>query len=353
MELGVYDLESAVAWYINYISNGDEYPDQSDIVRCIHGKTFPHLDYFYGKNDIDPIKINESPKITKRRNGSVIITNIPNDIQVDTKVTKKMPDEYSYLSTKLREKNITLENVLDIEFFERYEAHINYHLQLTGGIEEVYKEFSNSVEPSVNHKVMFRKTKSPQSLIKLLYEMQFNEFESIFMGGDSSHLYDVLDDSGEKIDKKKFTAFLDTEKIHMQFAMCSFGPFKNIPVLAYFGYGNYYPFSQKVKNKNDRLERFSQINKGDIIDTEYYMRELTRSNNDKTKDLQKKINECQKNYHEYFKEKFDLKDIKKKHLENNGCENNYPSFVDSFMMLEPVIRTKSAALIAYEYPFYP
>ncbi|HDU8491120.1 TPA: hypothetical protein RG418_002110 [Aeromonas hydrophila] len=353
MELGVYDLRSAIEWYVNYTSNNEEFPNPYETEKLISDNAFPHLKYFYSQDNIDLAIINGTPKVIaiKDKNTS-IIKNIPNDIHVETRRASKRPDEYIYLKNRLIDEGITLEEVIDIEFFERYESHVNYNLELTGEIESVYEKYSDTITNSASLSGFIRKTKSHRDLIKLLYRMEFDQFESIFMNESTSHLYDVLDDSGNKIDKSKFTAFLDTEKIHLQFAICSYGAFNKIPVLAYFGYGNYYPFSQSIKQKHDRLERFSQLNKGDDISAEYYLKEIKKPSAKKSLELKNKINNCQKKYYEHFNNNFNLEHVRKKHIAMNGNKNKYSPHIDSFMMLEPRIRTKSAALVAYDYPFY-
>lgn len=353
MELGVYDLRSAIEWYINYTSNNEDLAEPHETEKLISDNAFPHLKYFYSQDDIDLSIFNGTPKvITIKNKNTSIIKNIPNDIHVETRRASKRPDEYIYLKSRLTAAGITLEEVIDIEFFERYESHVNYNLELTGEIERVYEKYSDTITNSASTGGFIRKTKSHRDLIKLLYKMEFKQFESIFMNESTSHLYDVLDDSGNKIDKSRFTAFLDTEKIHLQFAICSYGIFKKIPILAYFGYGNYYPFSQAIKRKHDRLERFSQLNKGDDISIEYYLKEIEKPSTKKASELKNKINHCQKKYFEHFNENFNLERVREKHFAKNGNKNKYSPHIDSFMMLEPIIRTKSAALVAYDYPFY-
>ncbi len=352
MELGICNLRSAISWYLEYTSNGDYYIPEDDIDRHIINKTFPHIEYFYDQRDIDLDKINSSPKIIKlKANGDAIITSIPNNILVHTNITKKKAEQYSHLANKLRQKNITLEEVVDIEFFELYEAHELYKLELNGEIDNLYNEFSNETTSSINKNNFIKKT-SMRDIAKLLYRMKLEEFESTFMGEDPSHLYDILDNTGKQVNKEKFTAFLDTEKIHIQLAICSHDKRKKIPVLAYFGYGNYYPFAQGIKNKDLRFGRFSQINSSDQIDHNYYIKEINKSKEIKERELKEKINFCQKKYHAFFMKNFSLEIIREKYHKSNESENKYPQFIDKLISLEPIIRTKSAALIAYNYKFY-
>jgi len=193
---------------------------------------------------------------------------------------------------------------------------------------------------------------SHRSLVRKLYESEFEEFEEVLLGEDPFNFFEIMNEKVNKISGSAFSAFLDTEKIHIQFAMCSFGAYEDVPVIAYFGYGNYYPFSTMLKNKNDRFMRFSQLNSSDEIKVDHFLNEIKKSKLQKSNELKSKINECQKSYRNHFENNLNFSTRRERFINKYGENGEYPEYVDRLMMLEPAIRTKSAALVAYDYNFY-
>ncbi|WP_039978425.1 hypothetical protein [Vibrio jasicida] len=348
MEFGVFSLGSAIRWYVDYFSNGEAILTDEQVKECESKNCFPHLKYFYDSSsivDIKNIENYEDVVITSKSITNIAyIHNIPNKIIVETRVDEKSAKDFSFLNNELAKESITLEKVIDIEFFETYKAHENYLIHLDCSLEEILERYSDETSKMgpLSHRGLVRK----------LYESEFKNFEEVLFGEEPAKFYDLLDDNISKISTRSFSAFLDTEKIHIQFAICSFGKFKEIPVLAYFGYGNYYPFASYMKNKNDRYNRFSQLNHGDLIDLNYYISEIKKSKNQKTREIQSKINECQLGYLEHYNSNLNFYSRRSTHMSKHGNGYEFPEFVDRLMMLEPATRTKSAALIAYDYPYY-
>jgi len=144
---------------------------------------------------------------------------------------------------------------------------------------------------------------------------------------------------------------MDTEKIHIQFAVCCKGSNK-ATVLAYFGYGNYYPLYASLKNKSTRFSRFSMLNKSDNIDVNYYISEMSKQLKVREKELRDKIDNCQQHYQSYFSANFDFTLRRNSYIQKTGQQPTYCAGVDRLMMLEPVMRTKSATAVAYVHDFY-
>jgi len=346
MELGISSLDVAIIWYVDYFSNGEEYPSDKQIEECITKNSFPHLKYFYDSSPIkDMLKVgNYDDIVCKQNENTTYIENLPNKLVIETRVCDKPAKNFPYLITELKKNNITLNKIIDIEFFESYKSHENYLINLDDSLEDKLKSYSDT-------KNKYR-TISHKGLVRKIYESEFKHFEEVLLGGEASGFYDLLDENLDKIAKGEFSAFLDTEKIHIQVAICSFGNLKEIPVLAYFGYGNYYPFASHLKNKNSRFARFSQLNHGDTIDLQYYLDEIKKPKQVKTVEIKRKIDECQQGYFSHYQNNFDIYSRRTQHIAKNGDGSEYPVYVDRLMMLEPVTRTKSAALLAYNYPFY-
>lgn len=347
MEFGIFSLGLAIRWYVDYFSNGEELLTDEQVKECESKNYFPHLKYFYDSSpivDMKNIDKYENFVKTDRDSNIAYIENVPNKIVVETRVDEKPAKDFSFLSSELAKKAITLEKVIDIEFFETYKSHENYLINLDDSLEERLEQYSDET-----HKM---KPLSHRGFVRKLYELEFSNFEDVLFGEEPSKFYELLDDNISKISGSAFSAFLDTEKIHIQIAVCSFGNLKEVPVLAYFGYGNYYPFASYMKNKNDRYGRFSQLNHGDVIDLDRYISEIRKPKDLKTKEIQHRINECQLGYLEHYKTNLDFYSRRTAHLKKHGSGDEFPEFVDRLMMLEPVTRTKSAALIAYDYPYY-
>lgn len=346
MELGISSLDSAIRWYIDYMSNGEGHLCDPDIKECISKNYFPHLKYYYDSSNIkDFISIDNYKDIVVPIDKKIThINNLPNKIVVETRVEEKKSDDFSFLKNELDKKNITLEKVIDIEFFEYLKSHENYLIHLDDSIEDKLKGYSDKTGPMSNI--------SHKGLVRKIYESEFKEFEEVLFGNDPAKFYDILDKNLKKIDNRCFSAFLDTEKIHIQLAICTYETIKEVPVLAYFGYGNYYPFISCMKNKNKRYARFSQLNHGDKIDGRYYIEQIMKSGDSKDEEIKNIINDCQLGYYDYFDKNLSFASRRDQYIAKNGEGNEFPELVDRLIMLEPIIRTKSSALVAYNYPFY-
>lgn len=341
MDLNVYDLNSAIKHEIYENSNGEEdYVSKENLDYLISNNFFPHLEYFFTQKSFQKIE-NYSHfyknQLIKKLNSKNYTINLSNKILVNISESIKRKEDFPNLLKSLEKREIQLEGVLDIEFFEKYkiqEDYLNYILK-----EHEIKEREDdgvyrfpTIEDVINH----------------IENLETNHFEDVFFNEDPSNLYDIIIEEDKRIDDSKFTSFLDTEKIHIQMPIISKGNKKNIPVLGYFGFGNYYPFTGTIKNKNLRFNRFSQLNANDYIDVKYYESQMNLSSDKRKINLIKLIDESQLKYMKFFKENFSLKKRKKVYESKYG-KTSYSTFIEELIMLDPIIRTKSTSLISYFY----
>ncbi len=335
MDLNVFDIRSAINNEIIENSNLEYYPNEDEIEYSIKKEYFPHLNYFYLKESFDIFKRNNfnMDSIIKKKSKNLYQIYLNNKTNVRVINKSKEASNFPFLKEKLKKIGFRLEEIIDLEFFEYFDLHEKY-------LEELNLDYYSDSRVKLD------------SFSKLIYnfrEFNIHSFESVFFKENPIDLIDCLNENDpKKISKESFTSFMDTEKIHLQFAKISKGIKKNIPVLVYYGYGNYYPFTQKIKNKNCRFDRFSMINYGDEFNSKYFEKEFLKDKNLKSKELIEKLDYSQQNYYEYFKKNFNLDLRRKLFIEKYG-NPKFSKFIDSILMINPIIRTKSSALIAKEY----
>jgi len=95
-------------------------------------------------------------------------------VVVDTRIDEKEVSQYPELQQVLAKKGITLEKVIDVEFFEYFKCHENYLANLNESIEDKLTRYSD-------HKPFIGKL-SHKDLVRKLYESEFSEFEEVFLG---------------------------------------------------------------------------------------------------------------------------------------------------------------------------
>lgn len=336
---GDFDLDFAIEMQIYENSNGECLVNIDDIEYSKLNNFFPHLKYFYSSFSFtDLYKSNyfkEKDLIRKELKNEYKIYLVENNLLVNIKSEFKPASEYINLKNSLKKKSYKLEGILDIEFFETQHLHNNY-LKLLLSDEKL----------NLNYKLEDGFDFSREYIIDYFKKMDGEKFEgNFFYKNDPTNLIYDLDLNSSKISKDVFSSFLDTEKIHLQFAIVSSSNKKNVPLLAYFGYGNYYPFSKRIKNKDLRFERFSNLSNSDNIDINYYIKQMQIKSDFRKKNLIEKLDFSQQNYYNYFIENFDIEKrynyFKKKYNNLNFDLAQY-----SLLQINPLIRTKSAALIA-------
>lgn len=297
---------------------------------------FPLFSYLYFQEIIPNLRykngilsLNESNISSNKSENSFIIPTA-NPIQVDMRREIKSSIKYSNLENILQKNQIKLNHIIDIEFFEYFPK----QKRLIKNLEKTHNSYTKS--PSFN------------SLLWGLKKEEEKDFEQILtidkkINSGILTLYDILEENTVKTDI--FTSFLDTEKIHLQFANISYGS-KQENVLVYFGYGNYYPFTRNIKSKNsfeNRLNRLDYINTNQNETLEYIQSQLGLDPNNKKKQLLDKINSSQEQYEDHFTRNLD-REIRLQQFKGTQLPLGE---VDRFFMINPSIRTKSAALIAY------
>ena len=333
MEIGIDDHESSIAWYVEYFSDGENILSLNESEKIRNSNEFAHLKYLYSNNSIKNL-INNMPAdfFKKIKQNKYMFRLIPNEIFVEIKVKEKNKNKYEKLENILKEDRIKLDKIVDIEFLEYYKSHEQYLKYLT--------QINDIKGLKVNR------------YLKEVLIMENKDFEYLFYNEDSSVLINYLNDNLRELNKDSFTSFLDTEKIHIQLAICSKDDRKDIPILSYFGYGNYYPFNPKIKNKDTRFNRFSQINNNDNIDLNYYLREFNKSSTEKSIELKSLIDNSQQNYFQYFQKNFNIEKRRNMYTRTYNSQIQLPLHIDKFMMLQPIWRNKFNSLIAYNYNFY-
>lgn len=284
--------------------------------------SFPLFDYLFNTQDIPELEKDEyglhlgSQYITQHGNQFTIPT--ANKILVEERVTQKDPDKYKTLQKALECTGERLESVVDIEYFENNRDQKDFVLALT----EDRRNIGTKMQQLQKH-------------IKKLKESEFEHAFDFVSQGEYTldRITEVLSD--ERADKKAFTALLDTEKIHMQFA--------NVGTkvrLVYFGYGNHDAFTRNLPGKNRNERRMARI---DLINNPAGLQvQLAKSNERHEQDLLQLINVCQQGYEEHFQNHFSY-DSRLKEFRGEADSHE----VDPILMLPERIRSKSAALIAY------
>lgn len=252
-------------------------------------------------------------------------------IEVKYIISRKQPRECSQLRKSLEEKDMHLEEVVDLEFFEVYPEQKEFIRWINGDKNQRYDKF-------------------PQNLIEVIEKgansrnKRISEFYEIISGGNILNVIKYLGDN-QKMDSKWFTSFLDTEKIHMQFAKVRKED-ESKYVLAYFGFGNYYPFTRKINKKGSNGMRLGLVNKMSG-DNAYFEAEFKKESDTIQKELLSRLDKCQQAYPNYFETNFSYDTRRQAFMEKTGDNNLLPEIFEKLMMLNPGTRNRANAYIAY------
>ena len=300
--------------------------------------SFPFLKYMYKGTSLDKInktwdQLIETNKIYDSK--ETYVFNLFEEITIDIYVSEKPTKKYVKLRDILKKEKFKLNKIIDIEFFEYYSRHQFIINHLNGKTQK-------TINQTEDHRF--------KEYIKHSFEHQFNDFLGylkLFGGHNSDELLNFLVDES-RIDDRKFTAFLDTEKIHLQFVELEKNRKKEI-ILAYRGYGNHYPFTKNIPGKkiyDQRYKRFDVLNQNQ--DLQYYIKEFEKSKFEKNDSVLNWLENCQKNYTSYFEDNFNYTDRKNNFLKRNS-KDIMPTSFDDLLKLNPLLRTRASALVAYHY----
>lgn len=316
-------------------NNPELFISQETAKKIAKTNNFPFLNYMYKGTSLKLTNWKQFQKENKIYDyGKRFVFNLFEEIYVDISIEEKPTKDYIKLKKNLKKEKLTLNKVIDIEFFEYYSRHKLIIDHLNGFTQ--------------NH---IDRTDSPlKEWLKQHYEHEFNDFLGylqLFGDDNPDKLLDVLVNNS-RVDDKKFTTFLDTDKIHLQFVELQNGK-KKETVLAYRGYGNHYPFTKNISGKkicDKRYERFDALNQDQDID--YYKKEFNKSNIQKNNFILNWLDNCQSNYTDYFNKNFSYIKRKASFIRKNGDETFLTSF-DNLLKLNPLLRTRASALTAYHY----
>jgi len=292
-------------------------------------RNYPLFRYLFEQEDIPTLcegeyglcvgdqVIRNTEKKSRTSNNKYIIPTA-NKILVEKRENKKDPKDFPELANAMKKLGRPFDYVQDIEFFESYLDQRRLAESLLRG---------------------FDKNKTGMGWVKQqvrsLNGRDFEEAMSFVSDYSIVDLMDVLEE--EKADKRQFTAFLDTEKIHLQLVQSN-----NEQILVYFGYGNHNAFTRNLPGKGQHLARASRIDHIRDPDSTFLKSQFAQPTHIRRHNLKELININQQNYEQYF-------------LNNIGYDSRLASFqgehnsaaIDQILMIPPRIRTKSAALIAY------
>lgn len=340
----------------NYTADEQIIISDEDIRKAIEGMHYPYFSYFYQNHSIKQM-LQKFPKEFKpgfknifRRHSPhfnlVLKHSLANSLL--TGVNCKEKPVPANLENILSSREIEVESIFDIEFFEMSELQRTF-LDILSGI----------TNDEINRRLISYSTKNPKanfqtfiSVLNSIYKSKEEEFEdliSFFTKADTESLLEYMDDQKGNIIIKDdlFTCFLDTEKIHLQFARCNYGG-KQANVLAYFGYGNYYPFSRIINGKNAANLRFMRLDmiNGNNPDPKYFLGEIRKSDSQRTEELLEKFDTAQLTYSDYFNQHFSYSQ-RKEEFRSRFPEIKVQEDLDKIFMLNPQYRSKAAALSAY------
>jgi len=331
-----FTLEEEIKEYIEDF-NPDLIISDTSVKKLADSDSFPFLKYMYKGTSLKKVNKKWNEFIKKNRiykGNNTYLFNLFEDIVVDVSISEKPTKDYVKLKHELYKDNLVLSKVIDVEFFEYYSRH---------------KFIINSLNGKIQNKINGADLRL-KKVMQQIYDHDFYDFLgylSLFGDHDSDDLLNFLTDEF-KVDDKKFTAFLDTEKIHLQFIKLKRGK-KTETVLAYRGYGNHYPFTKNISGKkiyNKRFDRFDVLNQN--YERKYYLTEFNKNGIEKNNFLLNWLDDCQQNYTGYFKNNFDYVERKNAYCKKNK-EKLCPKSFDDLLKLNPLLRTRASALIAYHY----
>ncbi|MFT4244555.1 MAG: hypothetical protein ACMXYB_03835 [Candidatus Woesearchaeota archaeon] len=296
---------------------------------------FPLFSYSYYQEHIPNLQIGESEfklgqKIPFSKDKTSFIIPLANQIRVELRKKRKLNSKYSNLENILNKNKFTLNKIVDIEFFEYYQS----QFRLVKDLNKSRIDFQN--KSSLNNILWALKVENEKNFEQIL-SLDNSIEDGILV------LYELLED--KKIDSKIFTGFLDTEKIHLQIANINKSS-QQRNILIYYGYGNYYPFTRNIIDKKEyenRLNRFDLINANEHEILKYVQNKFNQEQEKIDKNLLVLINSSQREYSSHFNRYFSYENRLNKFKGNKKPLGG----TDFFFSLNPRIRTKSAALIAY------
>ncbi|MCA9496571.1 MAG: hypothetical protein KC589_06510 [Nanoarchaeota archaeon] len=342
MELFVDTLEREIEFYLES-ANPNIILDSNKINQLISSNIFPNLSYFYNGNDLNELLTNYPNLFNKSNNFFKKIEDdktfnfidnfkLANPLSVGLKINSKPLNNYTNLRKSLIEKNIRLEKIIDVEFFEFFKEQKWFLNNISGRNEEKIntKHFHNE---------------KLRNLIANFENKDLTDLEEIcnLMGMDITKVLEYINEDYSRLNGNVFTAFMDTEKIHLQFVKCKFNNKSKI-LLGYYGYGNHKPFMPSLKSKNVSDIRFMREDHlNSKLNLKYYLDELKINNLQTIRNLLNKLNSSQKNYPSYFAKHFSYES----RLKQNTNSNKIIDKNDKIFMLNPNTRTRAAALSAY------
>ena len=333
MEILVRTLEDEIIAFLE--ANDNQVNSKEDIVNLLSDpNSFTYFKYLYQTHSIENLLRKNEHEFNgflikvkpEERYHELYQIRLANPILIGVNSNlKEIPTKSAKELNKLG-----IDKIQDIEFFEFYESQLRL-------LKYFYDESQRKDLPQKQPII---------ELLKHLDSIRIKDFqdELMHLGKQSSDYMEVLDDSKKIVSKSSFTAFMDTEKIHIQLGI---GKNLKFPVLLYFGFGNHYPFSRSISGNKTYENRFNRLDymsfeTSDLkeIEKELKLNPVIRKNN-----LLRLIDNSQQNYLKHFNKHFSYN---LRANEFNG-EGEIDTKYDSILMIPETIRTKSAALVAYKY----
>lgn len=298
--------------------------------------SFPLLKYLYTQQTIPEVEFSDPNLIVDRK--QVIRGNnentrflIPtaNQLEVTVEINEKDKKKYPKLEEVIASTGNKLVGITDIEFFEKFKG----HEKIVRGLRDEYPLSNN---PELNN-LRARMQEQELNAVDLIFGIMSNdEF-------DVSKLIDLIDPEKERIMAGQFSALFDTEKIHLQFAQVETKGGIIEPILAYFRYGAHQPFNVRAKNSKElRYNAIDQLS--ETIDKNYYQRELSKDSQKRTNELIALIDEAQQSYVTHFNANTSYSNQEARFT---GVNKTHKNIDQELLMINPQIRSKSAALIAH------
>jgi hypothetical protein len=328
MEPFVLTLEDEIAYYLE--SNDNVYYEfEGSLSKFASENYFPFLSLIYGNLSIFDFFRVGSSDVTSFLNPRIINSdinkykfNLANPLIV--RFRNERVQKNNRLEKLLQREGIKLIKEIDLEFFEYKKEQEDYFNNYIG--------INPILGKNRNFKII--------ELLEKLREEQIKDFENdLNLFGDLENLFSVIDPDKETIDPKQFTAFLDTEKIHLKFALIKHNDKEKI-VLTYFGYGNYYPFTKNIKGKKAFKNRFLRYSfDSDLEDFREY---LKRPESYGIHKIQELLNKGHLEYENYFNQYLSYS-LRLSQTNSKPITED----LDKLFILNQRTRTRPAAFIAY------
>lgn len=349
-----------------------ESEQKKEVEKAKKSHNFASLNYLYTGENLDKVSnyiLNTDSNLERkpdcdytfyRTTDAYLFTlNTTLGVRVVNNIIKKIPKKFHEALDKLK---LDFVKIVDQEFFESHYASQllmkDWLYNQENPLERLYKnEFRHNKFSNLN--VFKMKSPSKYSLLEMLAEEELE-------------LVDLLKE--ERIDNKQFTAFNDMEKIHIKHLIVRDRRTKQGIISPYFiGIGNNYPFTRALQKKNHGDNRFYReslnevrmeytlqdyekknglwILKTESLNTknsiEYLEQNLKRDTKTRFKEL---IKNSQKEYPEFFNQVNDINELYDKFSIKKGTETNEETRkLNNTLMLNPRVRLRSAAVIAYSH----